>query len=82
MAVRTLQFTEDALHDLQGIPANMAGRVLARLATYAEGGPADIKKLQGRNDYRLRIGDYRVLFVLNDDVINVQHVLHRREAYR
>ena len=60
----------------------MARRILMRLAAYADGSPSDIKKLRGRKDHRLRVGDYRVLFVLDDDVIVVQHVLHRGEAYR
>jgi mRNA-degrading endonuclease RelE of RelBE toxin-antitoxin system len=34
------------------------------------------------NRYRIRIGDYRVGIEVNEDVIEVMRVLHRRELYR
>jgi mRNA interferase RelE/StbE len=45
---------------------------------------ADIKKLKGghRSEYRLRVGKYRVMYRLEEDVAIVEHVLHRKEAYR
>ncbi len=42
----------------------------------------DVKRLTNFDcDYRLRSGDYRVLFDVEDDRIIVHRVLHRREAY-
>ena len=42
------------------------------------------KKLSGREEYRLRIGDYRVLYTVDDKsgVVTVSAVGHRREIYR
>ena len=43
----------------------------------------DVRKLQGyKNDYRLRVGDLRVLFSVNDDIITVKGVLPRGQAYK
>lgn len=43
----------------------------------------DVKKLQGyKNDYRLRIGDLRVLFSIENDTITVKDVLPRGQAYK
>ena len=43
----------------------------------------DIKRLTGfKRDYRLRVGDYRVLFSIENDVITVKDVLPRGEAYK
>jgi mRNA interferase RelE/StbE len=46
--------------------------------------PRDAKKLSGREEYRLRAGDYRVLYTIDDKehVVTVFAVGHRREAYR
>jgi len=47
--------------------------------------PPGSKKLVGRdNEYRLRIGNYRVLYEIDDKemVVRIFRVLHRREAYR
>ena len=42
----------------------------------------DIKKLRGGSEFRLRIGDYRVLFRIEDDIIIIRDVLPRGEAYK
>ena len=42
----------------------------------------DIKKLKGRSDYRLRIGDLRVLFRIEPDVIIITNIVPRGQAYK
>lgn len=43
----------------------------------------DVKKLQGyKNDYRLRVGNLRVLFSVDGDIITVKDVLPRGQAYK
>lgn len=43
----------------------------------------DIKKLKGyQNDYRLRVGNLRVLFSLENDIIIIKDVLPRGQAYK
>ena len=47
--------------------------------------PRGAKKLAGsKNDWRIRVGDYRVLYEIADAirVVRVYRVRHRREAYR
>jgi len=42
----------------------------------------DVKKLTGRTqEYRLRVGSFRVLFMLESDLISVYSVKDRKEAY-
>jgi len=42
----------------------------------------DVKRLTGRTqEYRLRVGSFRVLFVLEGDLISVYAVKDRKEAY-
>ncbi|KAB0239751.1 type II toxin-antitoxin system RelE/ParE family toxin [Microcystis aeruginosa EAWAG127a] len=43
----------------------------------------NLKKLKGEyNAYRIRIGDYRIVFFVEEDTITFARVLHRREFYR
>lgn len=43
----------------------------------------DIKKLKGlENEYRLRVGDLRVLFSIESDIIVVNNILPRGQAYK
>lgn len=44
---------------------------------------ANLKRLKGyETAYRIRVGDYRIGFLLEGDTIIFQRVLHRREIYR
>ena len=43
----------------------------------------DIKRLTNFTpEYRLRVGDYRILFEVDEDSVIVYRILHRRDAYR
>ena len=42
----------------------------------------DVKKLKGSSDYRLRVGDYRVIFEIDKDRIIVLKVGHRKKIYK
>ena len=43
----------------------------------------DIKKLQGyKNEYRLRVGNYRILFSQDEHIITIKDVLPRGQAYK
>ncbi len=46
--------------------------------------PAGVKKLSGRDAWRIRVGDYRVIYEINDEalVIQVITIRHRRDVYR
>ena len=47
--------------------------------------PVGCRKLYGsENAYRIRIGDYRVIYTVDDDVlvVAIERVRHRREVYR
>jgi mRNA interferase RelE/StbE len=57
--------------------------ILLELTRYEETGQGDIRKLKGSEEFRLRVGDYRVPFdVLEDGRLSILHVFHRKEAYR
>jgi mRNA interferase RelE/StbE len=46
--------------------------------------PRGVVKLAGRDDYRARVGDYRVVYAVDDDerLVVVARIAHRREVYR
>jgi mRNA interferase RelE/StbE len=46
--------------------------------------PASAKRLKGREEFRLRVGDYRVLYVLDykDHVLTICAIGHRGDVYR
>jgi len=82
--VKRIAWTEQAKADVRGLDKPTAMRILSALHRFAESGTGDVKALQGdAEELRLRVGDYRLFFVLTgDDFIEVRCVRHRREAYR
>jgi mRNA interferase RelE/StbE len=60
--VKTIILTLRAAKDLDALPPDAREQVEGALHRYAMAGQGDVKALQGRDGYRLRIGDYRVLF--------------------
>ena len=46
--------------------------------------PQGAIKLAGRNDYRVRVGDYRIVYAVDDEerLVVVARIAHRREVYR
>jgi mRNA interferase RelE/StbE len=60
--VKTTILTPSAAKDLDALPRDARGQVEAGLHRYAVTGQGDVKALQGRDGFRLRIGSYRVIF--------------------
>jgi mRNA interferase RelE/StbE len=60
--VKTIILTLSAAKDLDVLPRDAREQVEEGLNRYAMTGQGDVKALQGRNGYRLRIGSYRVIF--------------------
>ncbi len=55
-------------------------RILSAIAKLPQDG--DIKKLQGQNGYRLRIGNFRVLFDINGVIIDIIDIGNREQIYK
>jgi len=41
----------------------------------------DIKKLKASSDYRLRVGDYRIIFIFDKNQIKIIKIGHRKQIY-
>ena len=42
----------------------------------------DVKSLQGRNGYRLRVGDYRIIFDMNGNILLIEAIGNRGQIYK
>lgn len=75
---------ESARSQLRAIDREDALRILHALTQYAQSGEGDIKALAGewQGYFRLRVGDYRVIFSVLPYEIAVLRVRHRSDVYR
>ena len=85
MASCKLVFKKSVAKDLRTIPNPDLKRILARMRTLAKDPrPPGTEKLSGEDKYRLRQGNYRILYTVNDaDIcVVIVKISHRREVYR
>ncbi|MGH7950668.1 MAG: type II toxin-antitoxin system RelE family toxin [Limisphaerales bacterium] len=86
MADYTITFARSARKELENLPANIADRILEKIESLAENPrlPNTIKLHGQKNLWRMRVGDYRVVYSIDDfsKTVDVSIVRHRREVYR
>ena len=85
MALRFV-YTNRAKKELNEVPPADRQRIVRRVEAYAAEPDAprhDVRRLVNTSPgYRLRVGNWRVLFDIDGEIMDIQRVLHRREAYR
>jgi mRNA interferase RelE/StbE len=81
-----VSLTTSAEKELNALPARVIARIMPRLEGLATGPrPHGCKKLKGgANEWRIRIGDYRVIYEIDDaaKTVDVTRIAHRREVYQ
>ena len=86
MADFTVTFARSARKDLERLDAVLVNRIFPKIEALARNPrPPGCLKLKGSgNLWRMRVGDYRVLYSINDpdEVVDITTVRHRREAYQ
>ena len=79
-------FVRSARRELERLEATTARRVISRIEALAtDPRPHGCVKLQGAVDlWRIRIGDYRVVYAIDDDgrLVDIRVVRHRGDVYR
>jgi mRNA interferase RelE/StbE len=81
----SLAVKRSAERELRSLPKADLRRVVARLQGLAERPrPPGCEKLSGEERYRIRQGDYRIVYAVDDEArsIEVVKIGHRREVYR
>ena len=76
--MKTIVLTLSAAKDLDALPRDARERVETGLHRYAMTGHGDVKTLQGRNGFRLRIGSYRAIF--DEDATTILAIYIGRRA--
>jgi mRNA interferase RelE/StbE len=79
-----VDLTRKAKRQLFDLSPAMRRRVDAVILRMADDPGRGARKLVARSAFRVRVGDYRMLFEVNDElkIVTVGQILHRREAYR
>ena len=80
-----VRLVRSAGREMDRLPAADHARISRKILSLEDNPrPVSVKKLRGREEFRIRVGDYRVLYTIDDDsrVVTVHAVGHRRDIYR
>lgn len=85
MAAYSILFKESVRKDFDSIPSKDLMRIMERIGMLVENPrPVGSEKLSGQERYRIRQGNYRIIYSIqyNELTVWVVKVAHRREVYR
>ena len=72
------------LQNLQKLFVKKIGRAIEKLADDPR--PIGVKKLKGSNEnlYRIRVGDYRVVYLIDEEIklVDIRRIGHRKDIYK
>jgi mRNA interferase RelE/StbE len=85
MMAYTVTLKRSAEKELDGLPAGIRTKIVNILLSLKENPfPRNSKKLHGREGFRVRLGEYRILYTIdqNEKKVDVVSVAHRKDVYR
>jgi mRNA interferase RelE/StbE len=78
-----IKFKPRAIKDCKSIDKKVLKLIFSKIELLSNNLQGDVKKLTNFTpEYRMRVGDYRVLFETEKDQINIYRIMHRKEVYR
>jgi mRNA interferase RelE/StbE len=80
-----IEWTDDAVEDLQRLDKPIAKRILTKITWFSHQFDNIIPEpLSGdfTGTFKLRVGDWRGVYTIESDLIVIQAIGHRREIYR
>ena len=80
-----IEFKKSAVKELNTLPYKDIPKIINRIKSLSfNPRPQDCIKLSNREDYRIRVGNYRIIYSINDNIliITLIKIGHRKEIYR
>ena len=84
MADYRIILSRSAVKEFETLPGNVIERVRQKIRSLASNPrQTGVKKLHGRPDYRVRVGDYRILYTIDDGekIVDISAIGHRSDVY-
>ena len=78
-----IKFEKRAFQELNKLDEFIARRIFKDIKSLQDGFKSkDVKRLKGRDTYRLRVGNYRVLMEIDKNLIKIFKIGHRKNIYK
>jgi len=78
-----IEIKSQAIKDGKKIHQKSLKRIFDKIELLSDNLQGDVKRLTNHApEYRLRVGDYRVLFEVENDTVKIYRIKHRKNAYK
>ena len=78
-----IEVKPQAIKDCKKIPRREVQKIFEKIDTMSNDLQGNVKQLSNFTpEYRLRVGDYRVLFEIEEKIIYIYRIRHRKQAYK
>ncbi len=78
-----IEIKSKAIKDGKKIPKELLRKIFTKIELLQNNLEGDVKHLTNFTpEYRLRVGDYRILFEVNDNQIKIYRIMHRSKVYK
>ena len=77
-------FSQEAVYQLKKLDNRNASRIIEKIRKTSKNPLHYFKRLSGREEYKLRVGDYRIIanIMQNEKTIFIRSLGHRKEIYK
>lgn len=85
MGYYEIRIKREAEKEIRSLPQPDIRRIIKKIQGLAENPrPLGCDKLKGEEGYRIRQGDYRIVYLINDSekILRILRIGHRKEVYR
>jgi len=78
-----IKWEKRALQELSKLEKTIISRIYNKIGNLSSGFHfRDVKRIKEENNFRLRVGDYRIIFSLKNNKITIWKVGHRKNIYK
>lgn len=78
----SIKWEEKSIKELEDLEKSIAIRIIRKIENLKENPfESDIKRLKNSDNFRLRVGDYRIIFSISNELITIWKIGHRKNIY-
>jgi mRNA interferase RelE/StbE len=77
-----LQFDQNTIEFLQKLPKELRNRIFNKITSTKENPFRYFERLEGREEYKMRVGDYRIIVDIENNKIKIVLIGHRKNIYK
>jgi len=78
-----IEWKESAIREIEKLDRSITSRIYKKVDELkSDIYSMDIKRLRGSDDFRLRVGDYRIIFSLINNKLTILKIGHRKKIYK